>query len=227
MKAACILIISGQPDLAVDLASSLEHESCDICFCPKGDDGVLMAQTQSFDLIVLDQAIAGEGEYSYAQRIRMSKQTPLILVSADGSVENRIKAYHQGADDFISRPFHIKETTLKINALLRLSGARQTKTNSQLNSDQLILDKSKQKVYFEEQELVLTPTQFKLLWLLVENRNQIMSKPYLYQAVLDREFFPYDRSIDMHFSRIRKKLMEKGMVADRLTTIHGKGYRYS
>lgn len=120
-----------------------------------------------------------------------------------------------------------------IDALLKkkdnhVSNERTTlESLNQLMLDQLFLDRSKGFVSYQGHEVDLTPIQFKLLWLLVENYNEVLTRPFLCELVLEREFGPNDRSLDMHLSRVRKKLMDVGMPSNRLVTIHGKGYRFN
>ena len=126
------------------------------------------------------------------------------------------------------KPFNFTEMMLRIEALLRRSKASLSPPQSSavLQVDQLLLNRVQQRVNFNEQQVELTPIQFKLLWVLVENQQEVLSKAFLYQSVLDRPFSRYDRSLDMHLSRVRKKLVDAGMLADRLATVHGKGYRF-
>ena len=127
------------------------------------------------------------------------------------------------------KPFNFTEMLLRIEALLRRS-SRDVAAHSQpskLQIGDLRLNRVNQGVNIGQLTLELTPIQFKLLWTLAENQGEILSKAFLYQCVLDRPFSRYDRSLDMHLSRVRKKLIEAGMPCDCLATVHGKGYRFS
>ncbi|WP_439135907.1 winged helix-turn-helix domain-containing protein, partial [Pseudomaricurvus sp.] len=92
--------------------------------------------------------------------------------------------------------------------------------------NQLHLDRTTRQVTYNQQRLAFTPLQFRLLWVLVENRHEILSKPYLYQTVMEKAYSRYDRGLDMHLSRVRRKLVEAGMDPERLATVHGQGYRF-
>ncbi|WP_315980749.1 response regulator transcription factor [Aliamphritea spongicola] len=115
---------------------------------------------------------------------------------------------------------------LRIDALLRRSRWQREAPakSSQLELDGLLLKRQKQQASFAGEPVELTSIQFRLLWTLAENRHEVLSKPYLYQTVLERAFSRYDRSLDMHLSRVRRKLVDVGMPAERLSTVHGKGY---
>ncbi len=131
-----------------------------------------------------------------------------------------------GADDYIPKPFSFTELLLRIEALLRrtLGSLDQRADPDELTVGSLALNRSTLTVSFAGQPVPLTQIQFRLLWVLVLHQGEALSKPYLYQVVLEKEFSRYDRSLDMHLSRVRRKLVDAGMAADRLQTVHGKGY---
>jgi two-component system response regulator PfeR len=162
-------------------------------------------------------------------QIRKVKHTPVMMITASGAEQERIEGYRKGADDYLPKPFNFTEMMLRIEALLRRSqrDIAPPKQASQLIIDELQLNRIKQDVRFSGNGVELTPIQFKLLWVLLENHHEVMTKAFLYQSVLNRPFSRYDRSLDMHISRVRKKLVEAGMPPERLSTLHGKGYRFS
>ncbi|HSX84825.1 MAG TPA: winged helix-turn-helix domain-containing protein, partial [Cellvibrio sp.] len=111
--------------------------------------------------------------------------------------------------------------------LRRSMGITDSRANiAELCVGPLRLNRQTQSVFVNDTPVVITPIQFKLLWMLVSHQNDTLTKPYLYQLVLEREFSCYDRSLDMHLSRVRRKLTEAGLAPDRLQTIHGKGYAF-
>ena len=134
--------------------------------------------------------------------------------------------FKNGADDYLPKPFNFTELVLRIEAILRRVRAidHPHQENSVLEHEGLMLDRKKQKVFFHEQVVQLTPIQFKLLWTLTQHANHLLSKPQLYRLVMERDFSRYDRSLDMHMSRVRRKLIDVGMPVDRLQTVHGTGY---
>ena len=116
-----------------------------------------------------------------------------------------------------------------INAILRRSKAMSSSgtPKSEILVDVLYLNRIQQVTKYHAKLLEFTPIQFKLLWMLVENKGETLSKAFLYHSVLNKPFSRYDRSLDMHLSRVRKKLVETGMPPERLATVHGQGYRFS
>jgi len=224
-----ILIIEDDITLNNQLAGLLKGKGFSIRQCHDGEQGLLSALTEKFDLILLDVLLPSMDGFSVLSKLRRAKQTPVMMLTACCAEEERIQGYSSGADDFLPKPFNFTELVLRIEALLRRSfGLFKAPTSaSEQMIDQLKLDRTNQQVSYDQQPLSLTPIQFKLLWILVENQGEVLTKPYLYQTVLEREFSRYDRSLDMHLSRVRRKLVDAGMPADRLSTVHGKGYSFT
>lgn len=228
MQTGRILIIEDDVTLSDQLAELLSSQGFSIDQCHDGQQGLLAAMKGTFDLILLDVLLPTLNGFLVLDRLRQERQTPVMMLTACGAESERIEGFSKGADDYLSKPFSFTEMALRIDALLRRSRGNLASAAAQhsLEIDELLLNRRDKEVYFDGQEIALTPIQFRVLWVLVENRDEVLSKPYLYQAVLKRAFSRYDRSLDMHVSRVRKKLVEAGMAADRLATIHGKGYQF-
>lgn len=229
MNASRILIIEDDLTLSAQIAELLQGKGFKTQQCQDGEQGLMAALQQRFDLILLDVLLPGMNGFSILEQLRKVKQTPVMMVTARGAEEERIKGYSSGADDYLPKPFNFTEMLLRIEALLRRSfgSSKPSVPGNTIKVDQIQLNRSTQLAEFAGIELNLTPLQFKLLWVLLENKQQVLSKPLLYQTVLDRPFSRYDRSLDMHMSRVRKKLEDAGMAPDRLATVHGKGYRFA
>ena len=229
MKSAHILIIEDDLVLSDQLTSLLSSKGFTIEQCHDGHNGLLVALSRKFDLILLDVLLPVMNGFSVLSRLRKTRQTPVMMITACDAEKERIEGYRKGADDYLPKPFNLTEMQLRIDALLRRTVWRENynRNKSTLTTEGLSLFKAKQQVVFSGENIVLTPIQFRLLWVLVEHQNEVLSKPYLYQTVLERPFSRYDRSLDMHLSRIRKKLVDANMSAERFVTVHGKGYLFN
>ncbi|MCZ4238826.1 MULTISPECIES: response regulator transcription factor [Alteromonas] len=229
MDATKILIIEDDITLNKQIAALLKDRGFDVHQCHDGNQGLVTALRERFDLILLDVLLPNLNGFSLLSQLRKRKQTPVIMVTACGAEQERIKGYSNGADDYMPKPFSFVEMMLRIEALLRRSLHVKSNeiTRNSIVVDEITLDRRNLKANFAGKALDLTSTQFKLLWVLLENQNEVLSKPLLYQTVLERNFSRYDRSLDMHMSRVRKKLIEAGMSPTRLATQHGKGYLFS
>ncbi|WP_444997304.1 response regulator transcription factor [Aliikangiella sp. IMCC44359] len=227
MTTARVLIMESDAKVSTQLADVLQKQGFSITQCQDAIEGTRRAYSENFDLVLIDALLPKHEGLSPLQQLRIKQQTPTIILSPFDTVEKRIESFQQGADDYIPKPINPTEIILRVNALLKRTLRKDNKCALVIDVDQLTLLKSKQQVLYKEEQISLTPIQFRLLWILVENRNQVVSKPFLYQAVLDRKFSRDDRSLEMHLSRIRKKLIEVGMSAGRFATVHGRGYRFS
>lgn len=163
--------------------------------------------------------------FSVLNILRNTHATPVIIVSAKHAEEERIQGLIAGADDYLAKPFNKAELLLRIEALLRRT-LRVTEPNQDvLTLDEFIADKRAQQVTVSGKPTNVTPTESGLLWILLQNRGEVLSKAFPYQMVFHRSYSQYDRSLDMHLSRIRRKLNQVGWDVTRLQTVHGKGYR--
>jgi len=223
---ARILII--EDDLAVNeqVAALLKKQHYQVHQCTDGEQGLAAALSLSFDLILLDVRLPERNGFSVLESLRAHKKTPVIMVTACGAEEERIQGFRQGADDYLAKPYNITELLFRIEAVLRrtLTEPQEPSSQQQLEVDQIQLNKHDMSLHFAQQAIKITAIQFRLLWALITHKDEVLSKPFLYPVVLDREFSLYDRSLDMHLSRIRKKLIAAGMSANRIETAHGRGY---
>jgi len=224
MSCARILIVDDDVGLSDQLAALLRERGFEIAQCHDGEQGLLTALASKFDLILLDVLLPKLGGFSLLNQLRKVRQTPVMMLTACGAEEARIEGYSKGADDYLPKPFNIDEMLLRIEALLRRARWGSESQRHLLALGELTLDRHQMSAFFQQQPVLLTPIQFRLLWVLAENAGEVLSKPLLSQAVLEKPFSRYDRSLDMHMSRVRRKLVEVGMAAERLSTVHGKGY---
>ncbi|AFJ01599.1 Copper-sensing two-component system response regulator CpxR [Methylophaga frappieri] len=184
-----------------------------------------LLDSHPIDLILLDLNLPDVSGHGVLEQIRQQSDKPVIVISARDADSERILGLKNGADDYLIKPFNFIELRLRIEAILRRCANLQTKTDvASLTSGALRLIKHPQTVLYQEQHVKLTSVQFNILWALVAQDGQPLSKPALYRMVLKKEFSRYDRSLDMHISRIRRKLVAAGMPAGQLQTIHGTGY---
>lgn len=159
--------------------------------------------------------------------LRRLTDVPVVVITSHNSEASRVQNYHNGADDVICASLSQTEMELKLGALLRrLPIAESTHTPSELILERLHLDRNTCKASCNNTEMEFTPLQFRLLWLLARHRNRLLSRETLYRHGLEKPLTPYDRSLDMQLSRIRKKLITLGLPADSICCIRGHGYKF-
>ncbi|NQZ88478.1 MAG: response regulator transcription factor [Colwellia sp.] len=220
-----ILVIEDDKVLNHQLTELLTLKGYQVEQCFDGETGLLRASSQQHHLILLDVMLPERDGFSLLKVLRKSCQTPVIMVTAKDAEQERIQGFSQGADDYVAKPFSTAELLLRIEAILRRSHQTVVESSKQeLAVDGLTLNIKNQLVFVEDKVLEFTPIQFKLLWELLLNRGEVLSKAYLYQKVLNKNIGAYDRSLDMHLSRVRRKLNDGNWPGERLQTSHGKGY---
>lgn len=228
-QAARILLIEDDKEVSNALVDVLRPKGYHIQQCFDGRDGLLAAVSHSFNLILLDKLLPSIDGLEVLQRLRQHRDTPVIMLTACGAEQDRIAGFSGGADDYLPKPFNMTELILRIEALLRRSmrpADPKSLTQRIREEGELTLDTRALTVCFENQSVELTPIEFDLLQALMGHRDEILSKPYLYQLVLSKPYSRYDRSLDMHISNLRGKLGTIAPDKQLIKTVRGKGYCY-
>lgn len=223
-----LLVIEDDPVLNDHLTNLLISKSHTVDSYFEGESGLSAALSGKYDLIILDVMMPNRDGFSLLNILRKTDSTPVIMLTAKGAEEERIQGFSRGADDYLTKPFNSVELLLRIEALLRrVKGDDHVVGVTNLTEGELNLDKVSSSAYVNENKVELTPTQFRLLWTLVLHKDEVLSKPFLYQMVLRRNHGAFDRSLDMHLSRIRRKVIAAGGEGERIQTVHGQGYCFS
>lgn len=225
--AARILLVEDDPLLASHMQGNLQARGYNVSLSQDGREGLRLASSGAFDLVLLDILLPGISGLQALQHLRERLGVPVILISALGGEQDRIAGFSQGADDYLAKPFSMDELQVRIAAVLRRVAYErrelmQTSLDPQLQFDEVRMDVSLQGQWAE-----LTHTEFRLLELFVRHPEGLMSKAFLYQQVLRRAYSRHDRSLDMHISHVRRKLQALGYTAGRLETVWGKGYLFT
>ncbi|WP_370979942.1 response regulator transcription factor [Agaribacterium sp. ZY112] len=222
---AHILIAEDDPELNSQMSQLLQESGYCVDSCFDGDEALILASNNRYQMLLLDLMLPKRDGLSTLNILRKKSQLPVIIVTAKGAEEERILGLQNGADDYISKPFNSTELLLRIEALLRRSQTSEIEHKLIQELHNLELNSKQQSAIFNGINLNFSQIQFQLLWELGINQGQVLSKAYLSQQILKRHLGAYDRSLDMHLSRIRRKLNEIGWQGQ-LQTIHGKGYCY-
>ena len=197
-------------------------------------DGLSVAKTireESPDMIILDIMLPKRDGLEVLKEIRMEFSVPVIMLTAKGEDADRIVGLELGADDYLPKPFNPRELLARIKAVLRRlpdrdrSKARRDE-NMLIEAGGLMLNKAKQTLLIEDKEVELSLTEYKLLEALMENPNKVMSRDQLMNLARGRDFMAFDRSIDVHVSKLRAKLEPDPRFPQRIKTVWGTGYMF-
>ncbi|WP_193075956.1 response regulator transcription factor [Pseudomonas sp. FME51] len=219
--AARILAVEEDSLLASQLQIHLQRNGHSVTLC-EGGNALLLAERGNFDLILL--AILGPDGLGVLEQLRRRSQVPVMLMSALGDEQNRIAGFNMGADDYLSKPFSIVELGVRVAAILRRVAYERQESVPQPGADELSFDEVHGDVMLTGNRAGLTASEYRVLQLLHQHMDQVLSKPLLYQQALRRGYARHDRSLDMHISHLRRKLQVIGYRAARLETVWGQGY---
>lgn len=218
------LVIEDEADTARYICNGLRESGFSVQSCDNGLDGLHLASNEHWDVIVLDRMLPGHVDgLSIIGKLRdLGKRTPILIVSALTSIDERVRGLRSGGDDYISKPFAFSELLARVEALLRRAGERREMT--QLQVADLVLDLRTLRVTRSGAPIVLQPREFRLLEYLMRNAGQAVTRTMLLEAVWDVHFDPQTNVIDVQISRLRSKI-DRDFSPQLIHTVRGAGYR--
>jgi two-component system, OmpR family, response regulator CpxR len=226
-----ILIIEHDVDLGRMLRESLEPQGFPVELADDGEHGLASALTDEHRFVVLDTALPGLSGLDVLKRLRVASHIPVLLLTAQGDDIDRIVGLEVGADDCLPKPFNPKELVARVRAILRRveppRNISQTSAPERMIVADVELDVGTRTVWQAGRKLELTSVEFELLRAFLCEAGRVVSREELVKRVLGRIFSPYDRSIDMHVSKLRRKLGGQDGDSGRIKTVRGAGYIYS
>jgi len=226
MSGERILVVDDEPDILSLLVYQLSREGYRISTAVDGPGAVSTATDDRPDLIVLDLMLPGMDGYQVLRTLREDERTseiPVLLLTARREEEDRIHGFETGADDYVTKPFSPRELVLRVGALLRRARAEPVDTHRRLSLGGVVLDRDAHRAFAGEEEMDLTPLEFRLLEVLMERRGRVQSRRQLLQAAWDTNAQIETRTVDMHVARLRSKM---GPAGDLIETVRGMGYRF-
>jgi two-component system, OmpR family, response regulator len=217
------LVIEDEPDTSRYICNGLKESGHAVTCCDNGLDGLHQALNESWDLIIIDRLLPGGIDgLSIVGKLRdLGKRTPVLIVSALTSTDERVRGLRQGGDDYISKPFAFAELLARVEALLRRAHA--TPASAQLRVADLTLDLRTLQVTRGATPIALQPRELRLLAYLMRNEGQVVTRTMLLEAVWDCHFDPQTNVIDVQISRLRSKI-DKGFSPALIQTVRGVGY---
>jgi len=217
-----ILIVEDDQSLLHAIVTVFEEESYQVDRADNGDDGLALAEQGIYDLVILDIMLPGLTGIEILQAVRkMGQITPVLLLTARDSVEDRVKGLDAGADDYLTKPFAVQELLARARALLRRNGA--LSLDGDVVYNRITLRRKAHDGYVDNQPLKLTTKEFKLLEYLMVNREQILTREQIFDRVWGFEVDSSLSVVDVYMHYLRKKLAAQGC-DDLVQTIRGVGY---
>ena len=222
-----ILVVEDDETTADYIAGGLEQNGFVVDRASDGRDGLFHATDGTYAAIVLDRMLPGMDGLSVLGAIRAAGiQTPVIVLSALGSTDERVKGLKAGSDDYLAKPFAFSELLARVEALQRRGAASLEAVTTTLSCADLNMDLLTRRVERGGARVDLQPREFRLLELLLRNQGQVVTRTMMLEEVWDYHFDPGTNVIDVHISRLRKKI-DEGSESPLLHTVRGVGYMLS
>jgi DNA-binding response OmpR family regulator len=224
-----ILVIDDDVELCSLVGEYLEAEGFQVDCVHNGEQGLERASNGGHVLAVLDVMLPGINGFDVLRRIRDTSRLPVLLLTARGQDVDRIVGLEIGADDYLPKPFNPRELVARIRAILRRTkrGDKSSTPPEILRVGDIELDPATRIVRQAGNPVELTSVEFNLLEVLLREAGRVVTRERLVNAVLSRKFSPFDRSIDMHVSKVRKKLGDSERAPEHIKTVRGVGYIFA
>jgi two-component system, OmpR family, phosphate regulon response regulator PhoB len=221
-----ILVIEDEADLRQVLDYNLRQAGHDVTAVALGQDGLRLARAHRPDLLVLDLMLpdlAGTEVCKALKRDPATRDIAVLMLTAKGEEIDRVLGFELGAEDYVVKPFSVRELLLRIQALLARRGVGRTEHETPLQFGVLRIDEAARRAWVEDREMELTPIEFKLLLTLCQRRNRVQSRAALLDEVWGIDVELTTRTVDTHVKRLREKL---GPARDYIQTVRSVGYRF-
>ena len=211
-----ILIVEDEPDLLKGLAKALREEGYAVDTAADGEDGLYKAETWSYDAVVLDVMLPKLDGWQLLARLRKSKKTPVLMLTARDASRDRVRGLDIGADDYVVKPFDLSELLARLRALIRRAA---NQTSAMIEIREVRIDTAARKVDLAGAAVELTAREYALVEFLALHRGEVVTRTTLYEHLFDEDDCTLSNLLDVHVSNIRKKLGHEFIITRR-----GHGY---
>jgi two-component system OmpR family response regulator len=217
-----VLVVEDDQQIASFVTKGLKQSGFAVDHVSDGEEGLQMAEFNPYDIMVIDIMLPGLDGFSVIERLRSKGNTiPILVLSARGSLDDKLKGFQSGSDDYLTKPFSFSELQARLQALLRRTTRGQIKNVLEIGD--LKMDLLSRKVSRGEREIELQPREFTLLEYLMRNSGNVVSKTMILEHVWDYHFDPQTNVVDVLVHRLRTKI-DKDFQIKLLHTIRGVGY---
>jgi two-component system response regulator CpxR len=215
-------VIDDDIELCSLLEELFQREQIPVSFSHDGRQGLERAQREDFELVVLDVMLPGIDGFEVLRQLRKQSSVPIIMLTARGEDVDRIVGLELGADDYLAKPFNPRELLARIRSVLRRTRGAPSAAGERIEVNGVVLDPSARRVICDSKPVEVTTFEFDILEMLMRAAGRVLSRDQVIENIYNREATPFDRSVDMHISHLRKKLGG----STRIKTIRGIGYQF-
>ena len=223
-----ILLVEDEHSIADPVIYNLKQEGFSVTHVDEGPIALEIFSEESFDLIILDLMLPEISGLDICRSIRKESDVPIIMVTAKDSEADRVSGLELGADDYVTKPFSVRELMSRVRAVLRRTTTTTTKTNKidkSIKSGNIEINLSKYEAKVDDKNIDLTPREFELLYAFCENEGNLMSREQIFDEIWGYSFIGNTKTLDVHIQRIREKIEKDPRKPKRLVTVRGVGYK--
>jgi len=221
-----ILVVDDEPTLVATLKYNLERESYEVIAASNGTMAVDVARSSRPDLIVLDLMLPGMDGLEVCRVLRKETNVPILMLTAKGAEVDKVVGLELGADDYMTKPFGMRELVARVKALLRRSEVRPGGDGEVFTSGDLRVDMARRQVFKQDQPIALKPKELELLGFFVRNRGRAFTREQLLSQIWGYDYAGDTRTVDVHVRWLRQKIEDQPEAPARLVTVRGTGYRF-
>lgn len=225
MNSYSVLVIEDDQKIAQLLKLYLEYSEFKVSLAYDGNEGWKLFQEQKPDVVVLDLMLPDLDGWEICQRIRACSNVPVLMLTARGEIEERVKGLDMGADDYVTKPFSFREVITRIKVIMRRAN-HQVKQQRIIRVGCLVIDLAKYQVEISGQLIKLTVTEFKILELLATQPDQVFSRRSIVEYIQGSIYEGYERMLDAHIKNLRKKIENNPKCPIYIQTVYGIGYKF-
>jgi len=220
-----ILVVDDEPALRDTVSYALRQEGFEVELRPDGESGLAAALENGFDLVILDLMLPGLPGTDVCRRLRAESAVPIVMLTAKNAELDRVLGLEIGADDYVTKPFSMAELTVRVRAILRRRELDRTGVGEIRRVGNLELDPVRHRVRVDDEQVSLTPSEFRLLDFLARDPDRVFSRKEIMQHLWDSSYVGDQRACDIHISNLRRKVEADPSEPKRIVTVRGIGYK--
>ncbi len=226
---ARLLVVDDEDAILQFVSYNLRKEGYEVVCARDGDEALRRAEAESFDLVILDIMLPGTDGFEVCRRLRASSAVPVLFLSARDTELDKVVGLELGGDDYLAKPFGVRELQARVKALLRRATAPtkggMNPEGERFEAAGIVLDEASHEVSFEGRPIDLTPREFELLACLMRHRSNVLSRDQLLRQAWGWDIVVETKTVDTHIKRLRDKLEAVGADPGVVETVRGYGYR--
>ena len=225
-----VLVVEDEPNLLTALKYTLEQEGYHTLTATNGESGLNIAQSNDPDLVILDVMLPNLDGFEVCRILRRHSEVPILMLTARGEEVDRVVGLELGADDYVTKPFSMRELLARVRNMLRRSTSPSSESVADeseiISSGNLTIDLASHSITLEGEDLAMKPREFSLLTLLAANRGRAFTRDQILERLWGHDYIGDSRTVDVHIRWLREKIEPEPSQPCRIVTIRGVGYRF-